>query len=251
MISEVHVHPSTSQLLIKTADDSTEAILHILDSDGTPLNEISVESSEIEIQWNASDASQVLLTAFSEDWSYQMMRYDANEDTLVGVDIADPFAQWIGVDELVYMEDATLLKESLSTGEKIPLASNVSQFSIVGDQAVVEIFDEARIRYTVVDGRGEQETTWLAEDSSLLMESAALIDEQTIAMSVADQTTDASFLVKVHNGEEVARYELHEGGPLKCKGEKCLIGYSFDTWMDIETGKTVKWLATENTEDEK
>ena len=247
-ISEVQVHPSASQLLVKTADDSTEALLHILDTDGTLLNEVSVESSEVEIQWNDSDASQILITAFAEDWSYQVMRYDASDDTLVGVDIDDPFAQWLGADELVYMVDTAVLKQSLTTGEKTTLAKDVSQFNASADQVLIEAFDETRIRYKVVSSTGEEKSTWLAEDSSFMMEHAAFIDEDTVVMSITNQTELAptSFLVKIEDGEEVKRYALAEGGSLDCKGNKCLTGYSLDTWVDVDTGETVKWLEMES-----
>ncbi|PIC84775.1 hypothetical protein [Sporosarcina sp. P1] len=246
-ISEVQVHPSASQLLVKTADDSTEAIIHILDHAGTLLNEVSIESSELEIQWNDIDASQLLITAFSDDWSYEIMRYDANDDTLVAVMLPDPFSSWLGAEELVYMEDLDVVKQLLSTGEKTTLANNANQFHSATDQVLIESFEGERIRYTVLNAIGEEKYSWFVEDHSFVMEQAVFLDENTLMMTITDQTEmkPTSFLVKIQDGEEVKRQKLPEGGSLDCKGDKCLIGYSLDTWINIETGERVKWLEIE------
>ncbi|PID16816.1 hypothetical protein CSV63_02715 [Sporosarcina sp. P34] len=243
-ISEVQVHPTASQLLVKTADDSTEAVIHILDHAGTKLNEVSVESSELEIQWNESDASQLLITAFSDDWSYEIMRYDANDDTLVAVELPDPFPRWLGAEELVYMEDVVVIKQALSTGEETILANNANQFHTSSDQVLIESFEDKHIRYTVIDANGKEKHLWFSEDDSFVMDHAAFSDDTTLMMTVTNQTEmrPTSFLVKIQDGKEVKRQELEAGGSLVCKDNKCLIGYSLDTWMDIETGETVKWL---------
>ncbi|PIC78564.1 hypothetical protein CSV74_03310 [Sporosarcina sp. P19] len=243
-ISEVQVHPTAEQLLVKTADDPTEAILHILDHAGTPLNEVSVASSELEIQWNGIDASQILITAFSDDWSYEIMRYDANNDTLVAVELPDPFPHWLGTEELVYIEDANVWKQSLSTGEKTTLANNTNQFHSATDRVLIESFEGEQVRYAVLNSTGEEKNSWLAEDDAFVMDRAVLLNENTWMMTVTNQTEmmPTSFLVKIEDGEEVKRQELPEGGTLDCEGNKCLTGYSLDTWIDIETGETVKWL---------
>ncbi|PID22974.1 hypothetical protein CSV61_00520 [Sporosarcina sp. P3] len=243
-ISEVQVHPSASQLLVKTADDSTEAILHILDHAGTPLNEVSVASSELEIRWNGSDASQILITAFSDDWSYEILCYDATDDTLVAVELPDPFPHWLGTEELVFIEDADVLKQSLITGEKTLLANNANQLYSATDQVLIESFEGEQIRYAIVNSAGEEKNSWLVENDGFVMDRAVLLNDNTWMMTVTNQTEmmPTSFLVKIEEGKEVMRQELPEGGTLDCEGDKCLTGYSLDTWIDIETGETVKWL---------
>lgn len=246
-ISEVQVHRSVSQLLVKTADDSTEATIHILDRTGAPLNEILVESSELEIQWNDIDASQLLITAFAEDWSYDIMRYDANDDTLTAVEIPDPFPRWLGAKEIVYMVDTDVLKESLTAQEKTTLAKGINQFYSAHNQVLIETFESEKIRYSVLDATGEMNSTWLVEDDSFVMEQAAFVNDSTWMMTVTNQTEmmPTSFLVQVENGKEVKREKLTEGGSLDCNDNKCLTGYSLDTWIDIETGESVKWLEIE------
>ena len=244
IISEVQIHSSALQILVKTADNSTEAIIHILDHTGATLNQVSINSTEVEIQWNDMDASQLLITAFAEDWSYEIMRFDANDDTLVSLELANPFPGWLGIEELVYMEDTDILKESLSTGEKTMLANDANQFHSAKSQVLIEAFEGEHIRYSILDSKGEVKSTWLAEDDSFMMEQVVFIDETTLMMTVTDQTEimPTSFLVEIQEGEEVMRQELSEGGSLDCKGHKCLTGYNLDTWVDIETDEVVKWL---------
>ena len=86
------------------------------------------------------------------------------------------------------MVDTAVMKESLTNGEKTTLASDVSQFNVSADQVLIEAFDEARIRYRIVGATGEEKSTWLAEDSSFVMENVVFIDEKTVVMSVTNQT---------------------------------------------------------------
>ena len=240
-ISEVRIHAGGDRILVKTGDDRTEAVIHLLDYDGMIQNEIFVESSELEIDWDDNDASQLLITAFTEDWQYDVMHYDANDDTLQAVEVPDPFVRWLGTGELVYMLDGSLIKQSLATGDTRTLASDINQYAVDSAHAVIEIFEEQHTRYSVLDARGKELDTWLSEDGAFMMEQAAYLGKGRIALTMTDQQSP-SVLVEMQDGHEVRRLELANGGQLNCRDNKCLTGYSFDAWIDMESGETVNWM---------
>ncbi|WP_040758118.1 hypothetical protein [Sporosarcina newyorkensis] len=254
IISEVLIHRSKKQLLVKTSDTSTEANMTVIDTEGQVLDELTVESSELEIQWNDAEASKLLISAFREDWSYQVFLYDMNEKSLEPIELTDPFPQWMGEDQLVYLEGSTIVKESLQTSERSELVSEVNSFHASSEQLVVEIPDEEQTRFTVLDANGEEKHTWQAEHSSETIEDVEFIDDDNIIMSTnlsSDNQEGMSTMVQVIDGEAIKRYDPEvEGGLLNCSpdGGACLVGYRMDTLIDLQTGKTTQWLQVDEEE---
>ncbi len=79
-IVDVLVHPSKKALLVHTAADSTAATVKIISAEGAILDEISIISSELAIDWNDIDPKLVLISAFYEDWTFDVFLYDGNEE---------------------------------------------------------------------------------------------------------------------------------------------------------------------------
>ncbi len=80
IINDVLIHPSRNFILLHTTDNSTSATIKILSLDGTLHDEVSIESSELAIEWNDLDPSLLLLTAFHQDWSYDVFLYNGNDE---------------------------------------------------------------------------------------------------------------------------------------------------------------------------
>lgn len=246
-ISEVLIHPSKEQVLIKTANDATEANIVILDKDMHILDEMTVESSELELQWNAADSSQLLISAFQEDWSYQVMRYDTNDRMVQPIELDSPFPKWLGEEQIVYLDDTELIKETILANEKELLAANAVEFHSSGDQLLVGTSDEEQKEYTLIDSSGEEKYSWEAENPSEMIEDIEFIDEDNIIMSTKEDLYDgeqSAVFIHIQEGQEVKRYETDtEGGLIDCSpdGNSCLIGYSLDIILQLDTGKIVKW----------
>ncbi|PIC65387.1 hypothetical protein CSV79_01840 [Sporosarcina sp. P13] len=249
IISEVLIHPSKQQFLVKTADDSTEANIIMFTSDAQVLDELVVESTELEINWNPVDPSKLLLSAFADDWSYQMYFYDGKEQAVTPITLTDPFPQWLGEEDVVYIEDTALVKESLETNEKIILAREANQFHAASTHLLLEVFEDETTYYKVLDVQGEEKFSWLSEDPTQLAINVEMMNNNNIIMLTMNQSsaTPTAFLRHLKNGEEVHQYEVNmDAGLLSCASAKrCLMGKRLETLIELETGEMVEWLISE------
>ena len=96
IIIELLIHPSKKFLLLHTSDNPTSAKVKILTTDGILQNEIEVASTELAIEWNDLDPSLVLLTAFHQDWTYDLFLFNGQEADFGLLEIEDPFPKWYG-----------------------------------------------------------------------------------------------------------------------------------------------------------
>ncbi len=246
-ISEVLIHSSKEQVLIKTANDATEANIVILNKDMNVLDEMTIESSELELEWNAVDSTQLLISAFQEDWSFQVMRYDTKDRMVQPIEIDSPFPKWLGEEQIVYLDNNELINEKSSVNEKEVLATDAVEFRSLADQLLIGTVDGEQKEYTLIDSHGEEQYSWQAENPSEMIEDIESIDEDNIIMSTRADVYDgeqSAIFVHMQEGQEVKRYETDtEGGMIDCSpdGNSCLIGYSLDTILQLDTGETVKW----------
>ena len=99
IIVDVLIHPSKEYILLHTTDNPTSATIKILSLDGIIHDEISIESSELAIEWNDLDPSLILLTAFHQDWTFDVFLYNGNKEMFGLIDIEDPFPKWYGTEK--------------------------------------------------------------------------------------------------------------------------------------------------------
>ena len=73
-------------------------------------DEIEVASTELAIEWNDLNPSSVLLTAFHEDWTFDLFLYNGEHRYLGLLEIEDPFPKWFGENQIAigYVEDHIL-----------------------------------------------------------------------------------------------------------------------------------------------
>lgn len=247
-ISEVKIHSLTKQILIKKAQGFTEATLVLLDRQGRLLDELLVESSELEIQWNPANSTKLLLTAFSEEWTYDIYRYDTTQQLITPILLPDPFPQWLGEEAVVYSEDGAVSKQSLSTNDKLLLASNVNQLYASSTQLVVEVVENEQSHYKLLDVTGREKNSWQVDATQPIVH-VEIVDDQNLVMSMINETEEepTTSLLHMRNGQEIKRHEVQgQGGVVSCSTSNyCLFGYSFETLIDLETGETVDWLVYE------
>ncbi len=103
-IIDVLVHSSKEYILLHTGSDNHSATVKIITKTGAPVNEITVESSEVSVEWNDLDPMLLLITAFDEDWSYDVFLYQMDTSDLALLTIENPFPKWIGKDEIIYSD---------------------------------------------------------------------------------------------------------------------------------------------------
>lgn len=100
MIIDVLVHPSKKYLLLHTSDNATSATVKIVTMDGAVQDEVIVASTELAIEWNDLDPSLILLTAFHQDWTFDLFLYNGKVESFDLLAIEDPFPKWLGEDKI-------------------------------------------------------------------------------------------------------------------------------------------------------
>lgn len=264
IIIDVLIHPSKDFLLIHTSDNPLSATVKILTINGLLEEEVVVESSELGIEWNTIDPYRVLLTAFHEDWSFDLFSYDGHEDMLELVDLNDPFPKWFGSDQIATksLEDHSLDGGSIQIYNPATKKSrqldfpNVVYFDTYMNKVLaVQVNDDEEAVYTVMeeDGTPTQqwtmpaisnysewiipEITWIAEDDLFMTsnETGGLLDELQAPYQ----------LVRIKEKSQTVVVENVDAVKPNCSptGKRCLMGYSKEILIDTETGKIRKWLS--------
>jgi hypothetical protein len=136
-IVTLQVSPSKEYILIQTSPSTYEGQVTILSPEGTELMKHSFTSYELAFEWNPFNESEILISSFKEDWTYQMLLLNIEQSKTTDLSIPQPFIKWVGEDEVAYLNwDETspslfaplMSKKIGAEGEEV-LFNDVLQFS--------------------------------------------------------------------------------------------------------------------------
>jgi hypothetical protein len=136
-IVTLQVSPSKKYILIQTSPSTYEGQVIILSSEGSELMKQSFPSYELAFEWNPFNESEILISAFKEDWTYQMLLLNIEQSKTTELSIPQPFIKWVGEDEVAYLNwDETspslfaplMSKKIGAEGEEV-LFNDILQFS--------------------------------------------------------------------------------------------------------------------------
>lgn len=260
IIVDVLVHPMKNMLLLHTTNSSNAAQIKMIALDGTILNEFSIASSEVEIQWNDSNPDLVLLTAFQEDWTFNNYMYNGEKDELSSISLPDPFPKWLGVDTIVAVDN----EDQLPTGGEVVLFDvetehiessgnlNVVYINTYEDRLLlVQNVGEGNEEYSLIHSNGEVLNTWLMpETNDGMFPKMNWLSNEVILMTrfsyeeQPDQLKESFELISFEQGEEKLIAENLEAASFSCSPDatKCLTGYGFEKILDLNTEEVEDWL---------
>jgi hypothetical protein len=136
-IVTIQVSPSKKNILIQSSPSTYEGQVTILSPEGSELMKQSFPSYELAFEWNPFNESEILISSFKEDWTYQMLLLNIEQSKTTDLSIPQPFIKWVGEDEVAYLNwDETspslfaplLSKKIGAEGEEV-LFNDVLQFS--------------------------------------------------------------------------------------------------------------------------
>lgn len=267
IIVDVLIHPSKKALLLHTSTDSASAIVKIISTDGALLDEVSIASSELEIEWNDLDQNLVLLTAFYQDWNYDVFLYDGKEGAINLISIDDPFPKWLGTDEIVSVseEDNSLEGGNLhiynhetNKRERSPLEKVLFVDTYEESLLTVQLDEEENALHTISTQDGSVISNWTMPVVSnygewFFPEVSWVSSNAVILPSVEeggqlDDLRESYMLVRVTGGQQQPLSKNVVLGPLSCSpnGEKCLTGISKEHLIDMKTTEELIWLLLPN-----
>ena len=261
IITDAIIHPTKELILLHTSSNSTSANVKILSLEGVVIDEISIASSELSIEWNDLNPDLILLTAFYPDWTYDVLVYNGKEKEINTISLEDPFPKWLGQQIVsVHIPEHPLEGGSLhlydwalETSEPLPY-EDIVHFKTYGNSLLIVGIENGEAEYQLIGQDGTILNTWtfpaVSNYSEWVFPDLTWIDNKTIITLATksggelDELREPFMLVKIEAGEEVVISNESKLTSLKCSpdGEKCLTGNSSEKLIDVEKKEEFNWL---------
>ncbi|MER2088490.1 MAG: hypothetical protein ABS920_02050 [Sporosarcina sp.] len=263
IIIDALIHPSKKYILLHTSVDASSATIKIVTTDGTVYDEIKVASTELGIEWNDMDPSLILLTAFHQDWTFDLFLYNGKKEVLKILPIDDPFPKWLGIDTIAYSDmEGHLLDggeiHTYSLGTEIWGQLNVSgvvYFDTYEDSILfVQINKDGDASYTIKKKDGIVQSAWrmpaISNYSEWVFPDIEWHSSDTLFLTSPetggqlDELTSPYRLVRVTAGQQDIVTDEFTEGILRCSpsGQNCLTGYSAENLIDVKKKTQTTWL---------
>lgn len=263
IIIDVFIHPSKEHLLIHTTDNPASGTVKIISLDGIVQHEVSIESSELEIEWNDIDPSLILMTAFYEDWTYDVFVYEGSESNVRLLTLENPFPKWFGTEKIVLTDISghaldggeLYIYDRISAQQESPDINGVIHYDTYQESLLLmRITEDEKVMYTILNQDQSILSEWQMPAVSNYSEwvipeihwisKGHIILASTESEGQQDELKEPYQLVQVVEGEQVLIAKEVLAGPLTCSpdGEKCLMGYTFENLIDIKSKEETVWL---------
>jgi hypothetical protein len=154
-IVTLQVSPTKKNILIQTSPSTYEGQVTILSPEGIELMKQSFPSYELAFEWNPFNESEIIISSFDADWTYQVLLLNIEQSKTKELSIPQPFIKWLGKDEIAYLNwDETspslfaplMTKKIGAEGEEL-LFNDVLQFSTYHDMLMtVTTRDEEQLQ---------------------------------------------------------------------------------------------------------
>nr|WP_263325730.1 hypothetical protein [Neobacillus sp. Marseille-Q6967] len=150
-IATLQVSPSKNYILIQSAPSTYEGKLTVISSHGEEKISASFAAHEIVYEWNSYNESEILVTSFSEDWTFQMKLINIETNETSDISLPQPFIKWLGREEIAFLNwdntspslMAPLMIKELNAEVAETFLPDVLQFSIFRDLIVTMTVDES------------------------------------------------------------------------------------------------------------
>ncbi|MFP7297641.1 hypothetical protein [Neobacillus niacini] len=268
-IVALQVSPSKKNILIQTSPSTYEGQVTILSSEGTELMKKSIPSYELAFEWNPYNESEILVSSFKEDWTYQMLLLNIDQRNTKELSIPQPFIKWLGKDEVAYLAwdetspslFAPLMSKKLEVeGEKV-LSNDVLHFSAYPNtlltvttkdeeqlQAVYRFFNkENEEMYSFSIPHLTMFSGWLVPYHDYNEKTGTFITLKPLKSTEADAYTEGFDLVSydINKGSSKIILQGLENEPilLSPSGEALLYGNSYDKIIHLKTKEIAELAA--------
>lgn len=269
MIIDVLIHPSKKHILLHTSNNPTSANVKIISTDGLVEEEVEVASTELAIEWNDIDPSLILLTAFHQDWTFDLFMYNGNKDFFSLLEIDDPFPKWFGTDSIAIGQVDDHL---LDGGDVLTYTPSDGQWRNFGLEGVVyfdtykdtiltvQINADMEADYSLMGLDGTLRSEWtmpaISNYSEWVIPEVEWTSGDDLFMATADEgglldELDTPYrLVRINEAVQTVVADGIEAVPPRCSpsGQLCITGFSSETLIDVDSGKLRNWLTFHDAE---
>ncbi|MEH7483246.1 hypothetical protein V7157_19695 [Neobacillus drentensis] len=262
-IVNVQISPSKKRMLIHTSPSSYEGVVTIIDIKGKEQLKKSFTSYELSFEWNPYKESEILVTKFNEDWSFQVLLLDLNKLNTTELTLPQPFIKWKGENEVAFINwdennpslFAPLIDRSLENGMEKTLFSSVIDFSEFRDLLVtvsVNEQDQSMANYSFFDKEMKKLFTfsipqltnysdWLVPFYDYNEQKGQFFTFSPVTSGEADSYTEGFQLLAFNpkNGSSSLIMDGLENEPIHLSptGDALLYGNQFEKIIDIKAKK--------------
>lgn len=261
-IVSVIVHPERKKLLVQTAPLTYQASITIMDTNGNILTEQDIASSEVSIEWNPTNDNYLLITAFNEDWSYEVYHLQVQNKQLEKHNHLQPFYKWFNSDNVLEQKwgegialFAPLWKTNIEDKEQSEsFFPSVYYYDWLAQTYLFTITvpesDETTFQYRFYTDENSnpmyqldmpnltQFTDWIVPFYTFTEQDEMFYTFVPEHHGIID-TYGGTFALKQYDLEqqiEKTLFDSLENKPISCDGTSnlCLYGYQFEQIIDLE-----------------
>lgn len=250
--------------LVRTAPSTYEAELIILDKWGKEVFRWKVGSFDLLATWNPFVKSQLYVTTFLQDWSFQTYFINVSQKTVMESHLPIPFIQWVDRTEIAYLKwnenepafQAPLYRVNLVSKKEEKVFDDISFFSVFKDTVMtVTVENEPDAIYSfynleMKNKLGEFKVPVLAKYSEWFIPEFDYVESEkrfytfrpTTSGNYDQYNQKYDLLAYSHkNSQEKIVMKDIENKPIKFSpnGKLCLYGYYFENIIQIKDKKIV------------
>jgi hypothetical protein len=255
--------PSKKYILIQSSPSSYEGLITIIDRKGKTKYRHALASFELEYEWNPYNETEILVSKFNEDWTFEVFKLDIKKKGLVNLSLTQPFVKWIDRNHIAFMNwnqnNPTLfapivMKDLSSTIEKEAF-QKVYQFTTFKDLLLTITVNEqenTHAHYSFLDRKNHpvfsfsipqltKFSDWLVPFYDFNKDKQQFLTFQPLKSAEADTYADGFQLVsyQLKTGKSSILFDGMDNEPISCSpsGEACLYGGRFEKLINIKSKK--------------
>jgi hypothetical protein len=264
-IIDVKIHPSKKYLAIIMSGNSLNATILITSIDGSTMDKLTIQSSELYVDWHSTNVNLLLITAFNEDWTFDTFAYSSLTQEMNRIPSLHPILKW--TDDVNLMAINWSPEDALSGGTISEISMRTSEISETDESGYIYFdFYENILVSVKIDKVNEQfiyTLTNVTTNEVQIYQTPALSNYSQWFVPEFFWTEDNSFLTYIasksglvdsFDGElHLAEFNFTEMivkdsevtySKLMCtpSADRCLTGPRFESIIDLESGDIVQWL---------
>jgi hypothetical protein len=267
-IVNVQISPSKEYILIHSSPSSFEGLITIIDTLGSVRRQESFASYELVFEWNPYNESEVLVSKFFEDWTFQVVLLDINNSEITELSLPQPFNKWVDAKDIAYINwsengpslFAPLIVKGVENDIEKTVFPNVLQFSTFRDLLMtisVNEQDQSMATYSFFDNNIKRlfsfsiphltkYSDWLVPFYDYNRTKGQFITFRPLNSAEVDSYNDGFLLLtyNLKNGSNKLIMEGLENEPVDFSpsGEAILYGNRFEKIIDVNAKKIYEFI---------
>ncbi|MFJ5758007.1 hypothetical protein ACIQAA_02415 [Neobacillus sp. NPDC093182] len=260
-IVTLQASPSKKNILIQSSPSTYEGQVIILSPEGSEIFKQSIPSYELAFEWNPFNESEILISSFNEDWTYQMLLLDIEQRKTTELTLPQPFIKWVGNEEVAYLnwnEDspslfAPLMTRKINADTEEVILTDVIQFAAYNEILMtVSVKDDEQLQaaYTFYDKDKKilnsfsiphlsMFSGWLVPYNDLNVRKGEFFTLKPVKSVEADTYREGfellSYDIDSGNSNVILQGLKNEPILLSPSGEAALYGNRFEKIIDLKT----------------